>query len=115
MPRHWLRSVAAIAMVIIVALLFVAQVANAALCLGSGQPATAQMFGDAGDDNCDEEGFPTTTLANSDFTKLPASPAHEAFDVLPLLDRGLLNEVTRGAPFKRDKTPLFLQTGRLRN
>lgn len=115
MPRHWLRSVAAIAMVIIVASLFVAEVANAALCLGNEEPATAEMFSDAGDDNCSEEGFPTTTLANTDFTKLPASPPREAFDVLPLLYLGLLSEVTRGVPFARDKTPLFLQTGRLRN
>ena len=101
-------------------LLFAIQVVNAAACLITSQPSVAtqpmtSIPGDPGiDDDCDER--PLFTVTKADRAKHPESVLDSGgSQPTALLHTPLPNATTRGAPTRREKAPLFLRTGRLRN
>ena len=103
---------------VITALLCGMQVANAAICVAdSGSSSPAQLPGpaDGQDADCDDQSFVVGSPAETKTIELAAINTQYAFPVLAQGDEELQNKVTRGVPVTGDKTPLFLQTARLRN
>ena len=101
-------------------LLFAVQVVNAAACLITSQPSVAtqpmtSIPGDPGiDDDCDER--PLFTVTKADRAKHPESVLDSGgSQPTALLHTPLPTATTRGNPTRREKAPLFLRTGRLRN
>jgi len=103
-------------------LLFAVQMSNATACFAATDaetiPAQSNALGhgdpDAGDD-CDAQQFFTSALPKVEDGKPGFSVMLSERSLIAQAQPGAPYHSTRGVPFPRDNTPLFLRTGRLRN